>query len=366
MPTPSTEATPVPPPSIASEGIVGDGISRAESERFLSVFGGHILFQTLYAAVEFDLFTRLAERPDLGVLEIAEAIGIQRQPVRILLLGLVSSGLLRRDADGRYRNTRVAEVMLTRGSPKNILSYVRLQHHVMYRGMFHFREALGAGTNVGLRAFPGSEPTLYQRLANDPPVARIFQEAMHELSVQANEDLAKGVDLSGIRRLVDVGGGDGTNAMQLLRRFPDLEATVFDLPEVCAIAREKIVAAGLQESVRVAPGDCFADPLPAADCFLLSHFCTIWSEAKNRMLFAKAYAALPEGGRIVVFNMMQEDDESGPLTAAIGSPYFLTIATGEGMLYTWSEYERWLREAGFGRIEKFRLPRDHGAIVGFK
>jgi hypothetical protein len=115
------------------------------------------------------------------------------------------------------------------------------------------------------------------------------------------------------------------------------------------------------------PGNAFEDDFPrGADCFLFAHFCTIWSEAKNRRLFQKAYEALPRGGRIIVFNMMQSNDESGPLSAAVGSPYFLAIATGEGMLYTWNEYATWLRDAGFGDVGCQTLPRDHGFITGVK
>ena len=68
----------------------------------------------------------------------------------------------------------------------------------------------------------------------------------------------------------------------------------------------------------------------------------------------------------LIFNMMQKDDGTGPLSAAMGSPYFLTLATGEGMLYTWNEYETWMREAGFKTVKRQVLPRDHGAIIGWK
>lgn len=64
--------------------------------------------------------------------------------------------------------------------------------------------------------------------------------------------------------------------------------------------------------------------------------------------------------------MMQHNNETGPMSAAMGSPYFLTIATGEGMLYTWNEYERWMHEAGFKDVKTIELPSDHGIIVGTK
>ena len=190
---------------------------------------------------------------------------------------------------------------------------------------------------------------------------------MHELSVHANADMASNVDFSGIKFLIDVGGGDGTNAVELARKFPQLKAAVFDLPTVIPLAQKKINEEQLSDRVSVIGGNCFVDDFPVmADGFLFCHFCTIWSPETNRLLFQKAYQALPVGGKIIIFNMMQESDESGPLTAALGSPYFLTLATGEGMLYTWKEYETWLRESGFGEITMTRLERDHGAIVGVK
>ena len=93
---------------------------------------------------------------------------------------------------------------------------------------------------------------------------------------------------------------------------------------------------------------------------------TIWSEDKNRSLLRKAYESLPVGGAVIIFNMMQHDHEAGPLSAAMGSPYFLTLATGEGMLYTWAEYKSWMKEAGFRKIMVHKLIRDHGVIVGIK
>jgi hypothetical protein len=136
---------------------------------------------------------------------------------------------------------------------------------------------------------------------------------------------------------------------------------------VCEIAEKNIRAAGLSPRLRTQPGDCFADPFPAsADCLLFAHFFTIWSEDADRQILQKSFASLPSGGKVIIFNMMQRNDETGPLSAAVGSPYFLTLATGRGMLYTWREYEEWARAAGFSPIERHVLPRDHGAIVGVK
>jgi hypothetical protein len=105
---------------------------------------------------------------------------------------------------------------------------------------------------------------------------------------------------------------------------------------------------------------------PGADAILFAHMMTIWTLEKDTLLLKRAHDALPVGGRLVIFNMMGNDDEDGPITAALGSPYFLTIATGEGMLYSWREYEGCMKAAGFGQIERHVLPRDHGLLVGIK
>ncbi len=38
------------------------------------------------------------------------------------------------------------------------------------------------------------------------------------------------------------------------------------------------------------------------------------------MLLKKCYKALPKGGSVILFNMMQTDNEDGPLTAAMARP----------------------------------------------
>jgi molybdopterin/thiamine biosynthesis adenylyltransferase len=346
--------------------IVEGLVLRRQIEKFYLIISGHIYFETLSAAVELDLFGFLSKHGRLSGTEIATRLGIEEKPARILLLGCAALGLLRKRG-AMYSNSRVAQRLLVRESPRNVISIIRWQHHINYRPMYRFYDAIKANRNVGLDEYEGNESTLYERLAHKPELEAIFQEAMEGISVQANAMFSRFVDLSNVRHLVDVGGGNGTNAMALAAKYTHLRADVFDSPSVCRIARAHIEQAGLSARVGAVEGDCFNDPFPRdADCFLFSHFLTIWSEDENRYLLRKAFDALPVGGRVMVFNMMQHDSETGPLSAAMGSPYFLTLATGKGMLYCWREYESWIKQAGFATVKRQRLPRDHGVLIGIK
>jgi len=333
-------------------------------EQLVLIAGGHTAFQLLCAAVELGVFAFLSRNPGAGASEVANAAGLEEQPARILLTGLVALKLIVRD-EGCLWNSEWVDRLLSPDSPENMIEVLGWQKHIVYPGEVDFVESLRQNRNVGLGEFKGEGATLYERLAQDRLREQIFQDAMSSLSGSANTMLTNLVDLGGVSHLVDAGGGDGTNAIAIARANPHLEITVFDSPSVCARAKANIEAAGLSDRIHAHAGNFFFDPFPpGADCILFSHILTIWSKEKNVALLKRAHAALPPGGRVLVFNMMANDAENGPLATALGSPYFLSIASGEGMLYSWSDYEEILDDAGFGRSERMILPRDHGVLVG--
>ena len=207
-------------------------------ERIYPLLGGHIYFQTLSAAVQLDLFTLLNKQPGLTREEISARLGIQEKPARILLLGCTTLGLLRKTGS-TYANSRLSDPLLVRGAPGNIVAVVEWQHFINYHAMYHLCDSIKANTNVGLSEFDGDEPTLYERLAHHPELERVFQDAMQGISIQANSMLARYVDLSHVRRLVDVGGGNGTNAMALARNFRVCTPPC-STPRACARSPDKM------------------------------------------------------------------------------------------------------------------------------
>ncbi|MEO3746343.1 methyltransferase [Plantactinospora sp. B5E13] len=316
-------------------------------EPLRELFYAHYRFQYLSAACEFGLFELLSREPGLTRAQVAERLGIEQQPARILLLGCVSAGLLRKEGDG-YHNTPVSEPLA--GKLDDVpAAFVPWEQHVNYRPMAWFYESLKANTNIGLqREIPGDSPTLYGRLALDPKRETTFHNMMGSVSRLVAEELVQQLDLSPYTHLLDVGGGTAVNATYLARRWPNLRVTIVDLPTIAETANQKIASLGLQDRVRAVGLDAFNDEFPkGCDAVLFGHFLEIWSVERNKDLIAKAARAVEPGAGIFVVTPGADDDETGPDLAAALSAYFLTVASGEGMVYTCAEYEQWFAEAGF-------------------
>jgi len=336
-------------------------------ERLILIAGGHSAFQLLWAGVDLGLFDLLSNEPDIDLDQLAGRLRLARYPARVLLVGLTALGLVRKDGD-RYRNAGLTEQMLVRHKPGSVAPILGWQAHIVYPGLLEFVASLKQGRNLGLERFPGGGTTLYERLRSHPGLERIFQDAMAALSMQANRHLVEAYDFARFSHVLDAGGGDGTNAIALARRYPGLNVTVYDSESVCAIAGEKIRTEGLSDRVHTWAGDFLIDPLtPGIDAILFCHIFTIWSMERNTEILRKCWQTLPPGGAVILFNMMGDDDDTGPLSTALGSPYFLAIATGEGMLHSWSDYEGAMRQAGFASIERNdTLPLNHGLLVARK
>ncbi|MEO6146745.1 MAG: methyltransferase [Sulfuriferula sp.] len=344
-------------------------VKEIDFEKLVLIAGGHSAFQLLWAGVELGVYDQLASKPDISLDEIAGALGLARQPTRILMVGLTALGIVIRSPEGLYRNASLTEDRLVKGRPGYAAPILGWQANIVYPGMQDFVASLKQNRNVGLDRFDGTEPTLYQRLTHNKPLQKVFQDAMSALSKQSNSFLPAAMDFGKYKQVVDAGGGDGTNAMAIANRYPSVKTCVFDSASVCEHARQNILQAGMADRVSTWAGNFFSDPFPpGTDCIVYCHILTIWSMDNNRFLLKRTFDALPEGGAVVIFNMMAADDESGPLSTALGSPYFLAIATGEGMLHPWKDYEAILRETGFKQTIRLDqgLPLDHGILVGIK
>jgi ubiquinone/menaquinone biosynthesis C-methylase UbiE len=326
-----------------------------------SVYHGHYRFQCLNAAFQLGLFRVLRDTPGSTRAEIARRLGIHEQPARVLLLGCCVYGLTAKNGD-RYYNTALSEP-LSVTADRIPGAFVPFEHQINYRAMSWFYESLKENTNIGLRELPGAAPTLYGRLAENG-LETTFHNMMGSLSSLIAIELRRNLDLSRYTHLLDVGGGTAVNATALAQRWPHLKITIVDLPTVAETAREKIAEQGLADRIRAVGIDAFNEELPAGcDCVIFAHFLEMWSPERIRGILAKAARAVPSGSGVFIVSAAQNDDETGPESAAWLSAYFLTVASGEGMVYTPAEHEQWLAESGFTPGRRIYLDRVGDVVV---
>ena len=161
-----------------------------------------------------------------------------------------------------------------------------------------------------------------------------FIGAMHAIARPLAPRIVALVEPAGARRLLDVGGGSGSYTLAFLEASPEMRATIFDLPPVIEMARERVDAAGMLERITLAPGDYRKDPLPGGhDLAFVSAIIHQNSPAENVMMFRKIFAALSPGGRIVVRDHVLSPDRTEPRSGALFAVNML-VGTEAGNSYT--------------------------------
>jgi hypothetical protein len=339
------------------------------SERDLTLLlFGHAAFQYLHAGCAFDIFRCLHREPGMSRDDLASAVHMDGHQFRCLMFGLTALQLVE-ERDGGYHNACVIEELFAADNWVHFVNTVMFEAHIVYGGQQDFVESLSERRNLGLRRIPGSGRDLYHRLSETPRLQDVFYRYMSSWSAMSAPLLTGAVDFSQFRSVVDIGGGDGTMAIAIADAYQSLQVTLMDLPGNVDLARQRIARLGMDERIRVVAGDMFKDPFPAGhDCFMFIHQLVIWPLTVITELLKRAYDALPESGSVLIFSSISNDEENGPLMAALDSVYFVSIPATTGMIYAWKDYDACLTAAGFRRIE--RRPchawTPHGAIIAHK
>ena len=230
----------------------------------------------------------------------------------------------------------------------------------LYQPWGHLTEVLQRNQPA---SYDPDEGSLFDHLAAHPDETKSYTRAMHALSLIPARQLARRYDFSGHRHLLDVGGGSGVYAIEVVRRYPQLRATVFERPIACEVANEFIRQAGLQGRIQTEGGDFFREPLPAdVDIALVSHVLHDYSPRENAQLLLRLSEALPAGGVLLVSEWLLDGDQRGPLAAALMSVNML-VDTSTGRNYSFGEIRALLEAAGFEGLKRRSLYGPASLIV---
>ena len=329
-------------------------MNQVSPQAILSLARNFMESRILLTGAELNLFTLLASTP-LSAQEVASRIGGNWRALTILLDGLAAMDFLVKEG-GKYQCPSSVSPFLSDHGPRSILPMVLHMAHL-------WRRWSGLTDVVqGLKA--EGKPSSSMRTADE---LRSFIGAMHVIATPLAPRIVAAVNPGSSRFLLDVGGASGTYVLAFLQASPEMKATLFDRPEVIAMARQRLGKEGVLNRVNLAPGDFYKDELPPGhDLAFVSAIIHQNSPAQNLDLFAKVFRSLTSGGRIVIRDHIMAPDRTSPKDGAVFAVNML-LATAGGGTYTFDEIKESLDKAGFIHVRLLQAgERMDGLVEGFK
>ena len=312
----------------------------------LQLSGGYWSACALHAGVKLDLFSQAGTFS-----ELVEATACDGRGLEMLLNALTALGLLDKEGE-RYTPTEFSAEYLARSSPR-YLGYIIMHHHHLMAGWSRLDEAVRSG--VPLRGRVSH--------ADDTVERENFEMGMFNLAMQIAPRIVAKIDLHDKQRLLDLGGGPGSYAIQFCQANPELTATVYDLASTRPFAEKTIASFGLQGRITFVEGDFISDDVPGGfDVAWLSHILHGEGPEGCAVILQRAVAALKPGGLLLVQEFILDDQMDGPLFPALFSLNML-LGTPQGRSYAQGQLEAMLRAAGVTSIRRLEIDLPNGAGV---
>ncbi|MFH1297453.1 MAG: methyltransferase [Bacteroidota bacterium] len=346
----------------------------SDPAHFLEIVNAFRVSRIILSAYELQVFDHLkgkGKRSD----ELGKLLDTQTRATDRLLNALVVIGLLQKEADC-FTNTSFASKFLVSSSPA-YLSNLALTNHT-WKTWSTLTEATKAGTSVYFEDPINERPEEWQQA---------FIAAMHRRAAPQAKEVADALDLSLVRRVLDVGGGSGAFTMEFLSRNPEMTGVVFDLPNIVGITKQFITppptpsprregnirhpASGIRDQisritnrVSVIAGDYLKDDFGSGyDLVFMSAIIHINSPEENQLLIRKGAHALNPGGRLVVLDHIMNEERTEPEVGAIFAINML-VGTKHGDTYTENELRSWMLNAELVDVSLITTPGGVQLMVG--
>lgn len=304
----------------------------------------------LGAAAELDVFTRIGGR-SVSAEGLAEELEADLRASTILLDALAALGLLEK-SEGRYAVPAALRAWLTASTPETLLPMI-----------LHNMNVLRAWAQLAWVVKAGIPAPRTASIRGPQADRDAFVAAMHSISGPIADQVVARLQPLHFRHLLDVGGASGTWTLALLRAVPGATATLFDLPDAIAQARQRLAQSDLSGRITLVAGDFYSDELPAgADFAWVSAIIHQHGRRENRELFSKVFRALVPGGQIAIRDVVMEPDRTRPVFGALFAINML-VNTERGGTFTFAEIAEDLQAAGFVRPELRVHAEDMSSVV---
>jgi len=294
--------------------------------------------RVVHVANSLDIFTILAGRA-LSADELAQACSARPDLLKKLLIACCALGLLEKQQQ-KYRNTDFADTYLVAG--RQLYQGDIIAHSGV---MWDFWSSLENEVRL-----EGTLPV------DEAARHRHFIMGMHNIALLGRaEKIAAAVDLTGRKKLFDVGGGSGTYSLVFCRHNPDLHAVVFDVPDTIALARQVIAQENMSDRVSVREGSWDVDDFGSDNDVVMLSNVLHGPQSQAGMKLTKAYHSMPSGAQLLVQEFLLNNDKTGPLIPAL-----FNIMVGA---YSRAELCSEIEKAGFGQIRVILELKEQAATL---
>ena len=305
---------------------------------------GYLPAAVLGTALELGLFWHLGKSPQ-SVAQVSEAFDIPLKRCQHWLEYLREMGLLDKTEAGFSPSQIANEAIIEARSQDTwglLAEEARERMPVLQDLTQHIHKQGSIWKSLGF-----TPPDYVAKLGRTMDEARRFTRMLYELHQSEAEELAESLDMSGVNKLMDVGGGSGVMSLALLRRYPQLEVLVVDQANVCVAGRELAIENDLQERISFHPANFLEDELPEG--FDLIMECDVG--VYNEHLFYKFWSSLNPGGRLVILDYSFETEAADKMQLA-GRRFYQSLENPNFEFETTDELKAMLANVGFKSFSK--------------
>ncbi|MEI7981230.1 MAG: class I SAM-dependent methyltransferase [Bacteroidota bacterium] len=305
--------------------------------KLMELINGFRVSRIILTAYELGIFNFLKGKPSPSV-EVARLLGSHPRATDRLMNALVALGLLKK-SEGLFSNTGFSERCLVSGSPEFLDGISHVAH--LWHTWNTLTPAVAAGTSVIMDESIGERSEEWRES---------FIAAMHQRGIQQAREVAAVLSLPSQGKILDVGGGSGVFAFSFIHAKPELQAVVFDLPNIIPITQRYIQSAGLENFVTTMEGDYLEDDFGHDyQLVFMSAIIHINSPEENERLIRRGADALRKGGQLVILDHVMNSDRTEPAIGAIFAINML-VGTDHGDTYTINEISSWMEMAGLTEV----------------
>ncbi|MGK3998387.1 methyltransferase [Sorangium sp. So ce1024] len=297
--------------------------------------------QSVVVAAKLNIADRIKDGP-ASVEALAAATGVHAPSLYRVLRALASIGVFTETEPGRFGLTPVGDCLRS-DAPGSLRAYALMTGDAWCQNVvINLMSCVETGKPATARLY--GVDNIFQYFEAEPEAAANFNEAMSSFAQQMHRAAVAAYDFSGVRRLVDVGGGHGALLASILSRHPEMRGVLFDLPRVVRDARAGLERAGVAERCEVTGGDFFRSVPEGADAYILSAVVHDWSDQDSLVLLRNIRRAIADGGRLLLVESVIQPGDAPDFGKLMDLAMMLA---GGGRERTEAEFRELLAGAGF-------------------